>query len=65
MDPHATKKFYTTPQLFCVALNPEQAILSACSLMANTAQAGMGGNCRVQNQCKRANSAGDSAARAS
>ena len=65
MDRHSTKKPYTTPQLFRVALNPEQAILSACSLAANTAQNGGGGNCRPQNSCKKANKAGDSGARPS
>jgi len=40
------KKPYTTPQLFRVELSQEQAILSACSLTAMSAQNGMGGNCR-------------------
>jgi hypothetical protein len=65
MEQHSTKKPYTTPQLFRVELSQEQAILSACSLTANTGQAGGGANCRPQNQCKRANGAGDSGARAS
>jgi len=59
------KKPYTTPQLFRVELSQEQAILSACSLTAMSAQNGMGGNCRPLNGCKRGTGAGDSAARAS
>jgi hypothetical protein len=65
MDQPPTKKPYITPQLFRVELNQEQAILSACSLAANTGQAGGGPNCRPQNRCKRANAVGDAAARAS
>jgi hypothetical protein len=65
MDSHSTKKPYIPPQLFRVDLNPDQAILSACSLTAMTTQNGGGGNCRPQNQCKKAKAAGDSAARAS
>ncbi|MGH7180922.1 MAG: hypothetical protein ACREJN_02975 [Nitrospiraceae bacterium] len=61
----SAKKPYTAPQLFRVDLSPEQAILSACSLMAMTAQNGGGGNCRPQNGCKKAKAAGDSAARPS
>jgi hypothetical protein len=61
------KKPYITPQLFRVELNQDQAILSACSLAANSGQAGAGSNCRPANNCKRANSASgaDSGARAS
>jgi hypothetical protein len=65
MEQHSTKKPYTTPQFFRVELSQEQAILSACSLTANTGQAGGGPNCRPQNKCKRANAVGDSGARAS
>jgi hypothetical protein len=67
MDQPSTKKPYVTPQLFRVELSQEQAILSACSLAANSGQAGGGAHCRPTNNCKRANSASgaDSAARAS
>jgi hypothetical protein len=67
MDQPSTKKPYVTPQLFRVELNQQQAILSACSLAANGAQAGGGAHCRPTNNCKRASSASgaDSAARAS
>jgi hypothetical protein len=61
------KKPYITPQLFRVELNQDQAILSACSLMANTGSNGGGANCRPPTNCKRANGAGgaDAGARAS
>jgi hypothetical protein len=59
------KKPYITPQLFRVELTQEQAILSACSLTSNTGTNGGGTHCRTQNNCKRANGAGDNAARAS
>ena len=46
------KKPYVTPQVFRVDLNPEQAILTACSL--TTASVSNGGNttCRPSN-CKK------------
>lgn len=67
VDPLPTKKPYVIPQLFRVELSQEQAILSACSLAANTGSNGGGGNCRPTTNCKRANGAGgaDAGARAS
>ena len=59
------KKPYSAPQLVRVELNHEQAILSVCTVTAMTVQIGGGMNCRPQNGCKRANLAGDSAARPS
>ncbi|MFI5247166.1 MAG: hypothetical protein ACHQWV_01260 [Nitrospirales bacterium] len=61
------KKPYITPQLFRVELNQDQAILSACSLTANSGLAGSGSHCRPTNNCKRASSASgaDAGARAS
>jgi hypothetical protein len=48
------KKRYTAPQLFRVELNQEQAILSACSLLASNAMAGgMDVFCR-SGSCKQA-----------
>lgn len=41
-----TKKSYTAPQLFEVALDKEQAVLSACSLTARTLSNSMPGGCR-------------------
>ncbi len=60
------KKPYNPPQLFRVELNQEQAILSACSLMATNPMAGgMDITCR-SGGCKRAGSAaGDSGQRLS
>ena len=60
------KKTYNPPQLFRVELNQEQAILSACSLLATTPMAGgtdllcRGGACK-----KSGGSAGDSGQRPS
>lgn len=65
MEEPKVKKTYTRPQIFVVKLDHEQAILSACSLMATSAQAGGGSYCRVQNRCKKAFARGDSGARAS
>lgn len=65
MDQSPAKNPYITPQLFRIELNQELAILSACSLAANTGQNGGGANCRPQNNCKRGNGSGDDAARAS
>ena len=45
------KKTYSQPQLFRVALNQEQAILSACSLTTTSASNGGGTACRAGN-CK-------------
>ena len=63
------KKPYSPPQLFRVELNQEQAILSACSLLTNTASQGGNGGCRPSSAggCKRRNGAGgrDSGARPS
>jgi hypothetical protein len=62
------KKPYSQPQVFRVELNQEQAILSACSLSAMTAQNGGGRYCRAGgNFCKNASAAGsaDSGARPS
>jgi hypothetical protein len=65
----AEKKLYSAPQLFRVELNQEQAILSACSLLTNTASQGGNGGCRPSGAggCKRRNGAGgrDSGARPS
>jgi hypothetical protein len=60
------KKPYTPPQIFRVDLNHEQAILSACSLMASNPMAGgMDVTCRV-GACKKAGgAAGDSGQRPS
>ena len=44
------KKTYSPPQLFRVALNQEQAILSACSLTTTSAVNGGGTACRAS--CK-------------
>jgi hypothetical protein len=63
------KKTYSQPQLFRVELNQEQAILSACSLLTNTASQGGNGGCRPNSSggCKKRNFTGgrDSGARAS
>ena len=50
-----TKKTYSSPQLFRVELNQEQAILSACSLATNSASQGGNGGCRPNSSggCKR------------
>jgi hypothetical protein len=40
------KKQYVTPQLYRVPLDPEQAILSSCSLSAMSLSNGGGGGCR-------------------
>ena len=61
----ANKKAYRAPQLVRVELKHEQAILSVCAVTAMTVQAGGGMNCRPQNNCKRANNTGNSAARPS
>jgi hypothetical protein len=65
MDQPPTKMSYITPQLFWIELSQEQAILSACSLAANSRVSGGGANCRPGNNCKQVNVAGDSGARAS
>ena len=58
-DAPIVKKPYIKPELFRVALDPEQAILSACSLMATTAQNGGGNACRASgNFCKNASAQG-------
>lgn len=54
------KKPYSQPQVFEVELNPEQAILSACTTPAVSAQAGGGPYCRPSNGCKRATSSSGS-----
>ncbi|MEW6248187.1 MAG: hypothetical protein AB1555_15960 [Nitrospirota bacterium] len=54
------KKPYSTPELYRVELNQEQAILSACSLTATNPMAGgMDVTCRAGG-CKRANPGGSS-----
>ncbi len=60
------RKTYSSPQLFHVELNQEQAILSACSLTTTSASQGGNGGCRPNN-CKRRNGTGgrDSGARPS
>lgn len=47
------KKSYSAPQLVRVELNHEQAILSVCSTMASTLQAGATNRCR-RGGCKKA-----------
>ena len=62
------KKPYSAPQLVQVALNHEQAILSACSTTTTTAsQAGGTTGCKAApGACKHSNSSpGNSAARSS
>jgi hypothetical protein len=63
------RKTYSPPQLFRVELSQNQAILSACSLLTNTASQGGNGGCRPASAggCKRRNGAGgrDSGARPS
>lgn len=61
-----TKKPYNPPQLFRVDLNHEQAILSACSLLASNPMAGgMDITCRA-GACKKAGATpGDSGQRPS
>lgn len=48
------KKPYTTPQVYRVQLNHEQAILSVCTTPSMSNVAGTGGGCRPSNGCKRA-----------
>ena len=55
------KKSYTTPTLYRVDLNHEQAILSACSWMTMNGLAGFGNNtCRATGiiPCKQGDSIG-------
>ena len=53
------KKPYVTPELYRVDLTPDQAILSACSLLATNPMAGgMGAAFCRQGNCKNANAAG-------
>ncbi len=67
MSEPSKKKPYTTPQVFRVELDPEQAILTACSLATMSAANGGTGTCRLQaGGCKRHSSAsGDSGPRLS
>ena len=62
------KKPYSAPQLVRVELNHEQAILSVCSTVATTMQAGTTNRCR-RFGCKKAGgtsgTADDNAGRAS
>lgn len=51
------KKPYTAPAIFRVELNQEQAIVTACSLLATNAMNGGGSFCR-QGNCKNASTAG-------
>jgi len=60
-----TRKPYRPPQVVRVELNPDQAILSVCSVTAMTMKQGGGTSCRTPNNCKRGNGAGDSVARPS
>lgn len=54
------KKTYHSPQLYRVDLDHEQAILSACSLLAsNPMTGGMDVTCRAGG-CKKANTGGAS-----
>lgn len=49
------KKTYSTPVLYEVPLDHEQAILTACSLTTMSAAAGSGMNgCRVNGRCESA-----------
>lgn len=62
------KKPYSQPQLFRVALNQEQAILSACSLTTTSAANGGNTSCRTPGAggCKNhSNSNGDAGPRPS
>ena len=53
------EKPYVTPELYRVDLTPDQAILSACSLLATNPMAGgMGAAFCRQGNCKNANAAG-------
>jgi hypothetical protein len=53
------KKPYSSPQLYEVALDQEQAILTACSLTTMSIPAGTGTNgCRVNGLCEPPGSAG-------
>lgn len=59
-------KPYEPPQLYRVELNPEQAILSSCSLTSTNLVHGGTGSCRG-GDCKQhnGNGVGDNSARAS
>lgn len=59
------KKPYSPPQLFRVELNHEQAILSACSLMARNPAAGRFDLVCRRGGCKKARRRGDSGMRSS
>ena len=62
----AEKKPYNQPQLFRVELNQEQAILSACSVMATNPMAGGPDLLCKPGSCKKASAkAGDSGQRPS
>ena len=53
------KKPYSTPVLYEVPLDHEQAILTACSLTTMSIAAGVGANgCRVSGKCEPPGSAG-------
>lgn len=45
------KKPYSTPQLFEVTLDHEQAILSSCSILTSTLSAGGTNGCRPPTGC--------------
>jgi hypothetical protein len=47
----STKKPYGTPQLFEVALDYEQAILSSCSILTSSVNAGGMTGCRSPTGC--------------
>ena len=57
------KKPYTSPKIYQVELNQDQAILTACQ--AGVASASTGSNRRCTSTCRRANSGGAQAARPS
>jgi hypothetical protein len=67
MSDQPKKKPWITPQLYRVELNPEQAILTACSLGTTSVADGGSGTCRIQSGgCKRHTSAsGDAGPRPS
>lgn len=53
------KKPYSSPQLYKVTLDQEQAILTACSLTTMSIAAGIGTNgCRTSGACEPPGSAG-------
>jgi hypothetical protein len=61
MSETTKKKPYSAPQLLRVELNQDQAILTACSLMAsNISNSSSPGFCHSSGSCKRRNTGGGS-----